>query len=109
MSVGGTKKLQRLETTNELLRLVILCSIIFLILYLTLIFGPIMLLILLLISGLIMALCGDFLESRQKTEKKVGICILCGQKLSINKKLCSDCLKNYDVIKLNQLQLRFIS
>ncbi len=103
MSVGGTKKLQRLETTNELLRLVILCSIIFLILYLTLIFGPIMLLILLLISGLIMALCGDFLESRQKTERKEGICIICGKKLSINKKLCLNCFKDYDLVKWNQL------
>lgn len=109
MSEGEKKKLQRLETTNKLLKLVILNSSIFFILYLTLIFGLLLPFLLLLIFGLILSLYGDFLESRQKTGRKVGICIVCGQKLHFDKNLCSDCLKNYDVIKLNQLQLRFIS
>ncbi len=91
------------KAPNKLLRLVILYSFIFLILYLALIFGPIVLLLLLLIFGLIMVLCGDFLESRQKTEIKVGICIVCGKKLSVNKKLCLNCFKDYDLVKWNQL------
>ncbi len=91
------------KAPNKLLRLVILYSFIFLILYLALIFGPIVLLLLLLIFGLIMFLCGDFLESRQKTEIKVGICIVCGKKLSVNKKLCLNCFKDYDLVKWNQL------
>ena len=66
-------------------------------------------LLLLVIFGPTLILAGDFLESRQKTERKVGICIICGKKLSITKNLCLNCLKDYDVIKLNQIQLRFIS
>lgn len=102
MSGGETKKLKRFESTNKLLRIVILFSFIFVILYLVLIFSPLVLFLLLMILGPILAFWGDFQEAKGIKAKKVGYCIICGQKIRIDKKLCPNCFKEYDLIKWNQ-------
>ena len=113
MSGGETIKQQIVKRISKLFKFSILFLsaplIVLSIFYLAVNHSFMVVLLLLVIFGPTLILAGDFLESRQKTERKVGICIICGKKLSITKNLCLNCLKDYDVIKLNQIQLRFIS
>ena len=99
-------KLKILETINKLLKFAFLffSAPIFLLLILYFFnYSFMVLLLLLLIFGPILILYGDYLEKREKTERKVGICIVCGKKIGINKKLCLNCFKDYDLVKWNQL------
>jgi len=107
MSGGETIKQQISEIISKLFKFSILFLsaplIVLSIFYLAVNHSFIVVLLLLVIFGPILILAGDFLESRQKTERKVGICIVCGKKLNINKTLCLNCFKDYDLVKWNQL------